>query len=104
MRVLRHIIREYRNWRYRWDDLCDRCGNCCYKRSYSKKSGLITDFSAPCRYLDEETHQCRVYENRFSKNDRCGNMSLYYALFNPLLPHDCAYVRTFRIYQRRGCK
>ena len=95
------IIREYKKWRHCWDDLCDCCGNCCYKRTYSRKKGLEIDFTAPCRFLCDETSLCSVYDKRFFMNDRCGNMSLFYALFNPLLPHGCAYVRTFRARRRQ---
>lgn len=95
MVITRSVIAEYRKWRDNWDDLCARCGQCCYGHSYSF-GVIVTDFSDPCEYLDEETNLCRVYEDRFRVCKDCGNVNLIRALFYPFLPPTCAYVQTFR--------
>lgn len=99
--MIRIIFREYRTWHKNWDDLCNQCGKCCYKRYLSPKGAVIVDQSSPCQYLDAESKKCRIYQHRFATYDYCGKVTLYAALFYPLLPEDCAYVRTFRIWRRR---
>ena len=88
---------EYRKWRKDWDALCNRCGKCCYTRMPSL-SGIR--YSDPCVFLDLQTNLCRVYENRFREYSYCGKVNLFHALFNPFMPPDCAYVKTFRRWRR----
>jgi len=56
------------------------------------------DFSSPCEFLDEETHLCRVFEDRFNKYPNCGSVNILCALFHPYLPQSCAYARAFRFW------
>ena len=95
-----HIIREYLKWRGRWDELCARCGLCCYARTVLPPDEVIVELSAPCKYLDGDTHLCSVYENRFRTNPRCRRIHLGKVLFNRSMPPGCAYVRTFRTTKR----
>ncbi len=90
------IIREWRKWHKNWDDLCRRCGKCCYRRSLAKGGEVIIHYSAPCPFLDEETHLCRVYPERFEKCPYCRKVNMWIVLFNPTLPNDCRYRTTFR--------
>lgn len=94
-----HVLREYRKWRGNWDALCDRCGLCCYRRQLTESGEVVVELSSPCRFLNEETHLCKVYDSRFSKAPYCRRIGLMKALFNKTMPPSCAYVRTFR---RRG--
>ena len=93
---LAHIFTEYRRWKGRWDELCGRCGLCCYPRSLSRSGEVAVDLSDPCEYYNEKTRLCRVYENRFRVCQDCQKVNLFRALFHRLLPPSCAYVRTFR--------
>ncbi len=97
--MLIDIIKAYLKWRDNWDDLCDCCGRCCYIRHVDKDGNVIIDYSAPCVNLDTETHLCRIYPERFEKCAYCGKVGLWTALFNKTLPKDCAYVKTFRLWQ-----
>lgn len=102
--TLRQIFDEYRKWRKNWDALCSHCGQCCYTRSASKSGEVVIHFSDPCEFLDEKTHLCRVFESRFRKCDHCGKVNLFQALFNPSMPPDCAYVKTFRLWKNKRQK
>jgi len=92
------IYKLYMKWRKNWDELCSRCGLCCYARSISKTGKLIIDYNAPCEHFDKKTCLCRVFENRFKKCNHCGKVNLYCVLFNPTLPTNCAYAKTFRVW------
>jgi len=98
--VLRRIFSEYRKWRKNWDDLCRRCGKCCYQRSLSKNGEVIIDYSAPCEYYSKETKHCAVFDKRFLICGHCGSVNFFCALFNRLLPPDCAYAETFRVWKK----
>lgn len=97
--MLIRIIKEWLKWRRDWDSLCNRCGKCCYERTVQKHGKVIIHYNRPCRHLDTDTHLCKIYKDRFRKCDRCGKVGLWTALFNPSLPDDCAYVRTFRLWR-----
>lgn len=91
----REVLSEYLKWHNNWDELCSQCGKCCYTHRYH--AGVpIPDYSDPCEHLDEETCLCKVFDRRFKVCEGCGKVTLFQALFNPLLPSTCAYVRTFR--------
>ena len=101
MNTLRRIFKEYMKWRKNWDDLCSRCGLCCYARSVSAAGYVIIDYNAPCEHFDKKTSLCRVFEKRFKKCNHCGKVNLYCALFNPTLPPHCAYFKTFRVWRQK---
>ena len=79
-----------------WDDVCDRCGLCCYEREVGEDGSVAVDLSAPCEFLDAETNLCRVYERRFELCPRCRRVTPATALFANHLPSSCAYLRAFR--------
>ncbi len=98
------IIRIFRLWlKYRkdWDSLCNRCGKCCYIRFVDKDKNVIVDYNFPCEYLDIQSKTCSVYDGRFKKCEYCGKVNLFRALFNPSLPGDCGYVKTFRLWKNK---
>lgn len=88
-----------RRWllrRQRWEELCNRCGACCYEKRESGLFRLYTDYTSPCRFLDRKTKQCAVYEIRFTACDDCRKMTVFHALFAAYLPETCGYVRYYR--------
>jgi uncharacterized cysteine cluster protein YcgN (CxxCxxCC family) len=93
------VFAEYRKWRNNWDQLCSRCGLCCYERSLSRLGDVAVDISSPCEFLDEATRLCCVYKDRFRKCRDCQKVNLFRALFHRLLPPSCAYARTFRVWR-----
>ncbi|MCD8308612.1 MAG: hypothetical protein LUD19_02060 [Clostridia bacterium] len=95
MKVIR-TIKLWRKYHKNWEDLCTRCGKCCYRRSAGKDGEVIIYYNHPCENLDTKTHLCRVYEDRFKKCNHCGKVNLFTALYNPTLPKDCPYVQIFR--------
>jgi uncharacterized cysteine cluster protein YcgN (CxxCxxCC family) len=85
--------------RERWEALCLRCGLCCYKKEI-RRGAVVTNFRAPCRYLDESTRMCTVYRMRFRTCAECRKMTIFHALFVSYLPETCGYVRRFRPWRR----
>ncbi|MDL2211517.1 hypothetical protein LJB88_01425 [Erysipelotrichaceae bacterium OttesenSCG-928-M19] len=100
MKTIHLVWLEYRKWRHNWDDLCNQCGKCCYARSYSDNGKVIVDENYPCEYLNTETNLCSVFEKRYQMSSNCASVNLFRALFSPLLPDDCAYARTFRVWKK----
>jgi len=79
----------------RWDEICNRCGLCCYQKEY--RSGRMTiNTDRPCAYLVGETGLCMVYETRFKVCRDCRKVTLSRAMFSSLLPAECAYVKRYR--------
>ncbi|MCC8141636.1 MAG: hypothetical protein LIO56_03760 [Lachnospiraceae bacterium] len=89
------IIREWLKWHKDWDDLCSQCGQCCHRRSVGQ-DGEVIIHADHCAFLDEETHLCSVYPERFQRCPYCRKVNLRVVLFNPTLPNDCSYRKTFR--------
>ncbi len=94
------IFKAWLKWHKNWDGLCNQCGRCCYTRSQGKNGEVIIHYNSPCENLDPDTHLCRVFDDRFRKCDHCGKVNLYVALFHPTLPKECAYRKTFRLWDK----
>ena len=72
-----------------WEEICERCGRCCYEKIDCQ--GKIYYTQIPCEYLDLNTRQCRIYPQR--EQHRCGCVVLTPELLKQgLLPADCPYV------------
>ncbi|MCD7828717.1 MAG: hypothetical protein LUG85_09330 [Clostridiales bacterium] len=99
--MLFDIFKLWKMWRKDWDTLCNCCGKCCYVRDVQPDGSVFVDYDRPCEYLDTETNLCTVYDERFRKCDHCGKITIFTALFNPTLPKDCPYVRTFRLWEEK---
>jgi hypothetical protein len=84
-----------RERRARWDAICRKCGSCCYEKDMGS-GAVVTNWRAPCRFLDESTRLCTVYEKRFRACPECRKMTIAHALLAPYLPSTCGYVRRFR--------
>ncbi len=95
------IFRAWLKWRNNWDDLCNRCGKCCYIRTLDKDGRVRILYSEPCMYLDTKTHMCTIFPDRFKICKFCGKVNLRVALFHPTLPEDCAYRKTFRLWDKK---
>lgn len=92
-----HSMKENHAERVRaWEELCDRCGLCCYERESVGFSKVRIKYDSPCRFLDRKTHQCTVYDHRFQACSTCGKVRMYHALFAPTMPPTCAYVLRYR--------
>ena len=83
----------------RWDDICTRCGLCCFQRD-RVEGELVIHEHAPCRFLDTEKRLCTVYDTRLSTCKECRKLTVFHALFSRYLPDSCGYVETLRIWRR----
>lgn len=84
-----------------WDSICLKCGQCCYEKDI-RRGKVITDYSAPCEFLDVKTGKCSVYNCRFKKSKDCQKMNLFRALFARYIPDTCNYVIKYRFWRRPG--
>ena len=96
------ILARYLKYRSSWEDLCDRCGRCCFMREVDEDGDVIIDYAAPCAFLDAKTRQCTVYEHRFETCNLRNRITLRHALFANHLPEGCAYTRIFRDKNESG--
>lgn len=73
-----------------WDDLCKRCGRCCFEK-WEDERGRITYTDIACRYLDVASRRCKIFEQRFTINPSCIKLSPELVQKLRWLPHDCGY-------------
>jgi uncharacterized cysteine cluster protein YcgN (CxxCxxCC family) len=74
-----------------WESLCLGCGECCFEK-IEDDNGTIFYLMTACRYLDLETRQCRIYENRFIINPDCVKLTANLVPTLRWLPRDCGYL------------
>jgi len=75
------------------DNLCSNCktpGLCCTASAMGLKGEKIYLPSLPCRYLDMNTKQCKVYFERFEKAPWCQDM-FWFKTNKDTLPPECEY-------------
>ena len=73
-----------------WEDLCYRCGGCCFEKRFDAY-GKLKVSSVACRYLDISTRECRVYTQRFHTGEECLKLTPQNVTFASWLPSECAY-------------
>jgi len=88
-------------------NLCGMCpekvrGLCCFT-SYiyedsDKKYNIILD-RHPCKYLDQKTKLCTVFERRFNLDKVC--LEIGKAIKHNALPADCLYVKNNKKYREK---
>lgn len=88
-------IAAYLRVRQDWEDLCARCGRCCFERITYKDGATEIDYSAPCGFLDLETAECSVYEDRFAMCPGCNRVTPFKAMRKGVLPDECSYRQIF---------
>jgi uncharacterized cysteine cluster protein YcgN (CxxCxxCC family) len=74
-----------------WEQRCRGCGECCLEKIEDER-GTIFYTLKPCRYLDVETRQCRIYHNRLTINPECVKLTPELVTTLRWLPRDCGYV------------
>jgi hypothetical protein len=94
-------VRTLASRRDRWESVCRMCGLCCYEKEW-RGGTIVTNYRAPCRFLDEASRLCTVYDRRFRECPECRKMTIFHALFASYLPPECAYVQRFRPWRARG--
>lgn len=88
-------IRIYLQNRSQWEDICDKCGLCCYERDVYDDGEMAVDLSAPCEFLNTETNRCTIYDHRFDTCPECKKVTFRKAISKDKLPPSCAYRRLF---------
>lgn len=73
-----------------WEQICKRCGLCCFEKIISKSNRVIIT-PIPCRFLDLHTRECKVYHKRFSVGEDCQQLTPEVVATVNWLPEECAY-------------
>lgn len=74
-----------------WEQLCDRCGQCCLYKLEDEDSGEIYFTCVACRYLDVQVCRCTAYADRANLMPTCVTLSPDLARQLKWLPETCAY-------------
>jgi len=83
-------VTEQLNSEQNWEDICLRCGECCFEKKIDKK-GTIHTTSVPCRFLDIHTRNCRIYHQRLIAEEDCIKLTSENLPDLAWLPENCAY-------------
>lgn len=75
-----------------WEDICQRCGRCCYEKL--EYQGKVVYTATPCPHLDIETRLCRIYSERLSLYPDCTQLTPELVRAG-ILPADCPYVASY---------
>ena len=78
-----------------WEDLCRRCGRCCYEKIEYEGEVYYTDI--PCDKLDLSTCLCTVYPERTTARPGCVQLTPD-IIRKGILPADCPYVKSVKNY------
>lgn len=73
-----------------WDDICTRCGLCCFEKSVDRHGRFVTT-RTPCRHLDIISRECRVYHKRLDVGEGCVKLTPDLVSQADWLPEGCAY-------------
>ncbi|MFO7578302.1 MAG: YkgJ family cysteine cluster protein [Pelovirga sp.] len=73
----------------RWEAVCRRCGRCCHEKIIYH--GTVHYTRTPCRYLDQQTSNCRVYRERETLQPECVRLTPEIVRAG-MLPPDCPYL------------
>ena len=77
------------------DEICRRCGRCCYEKIEFEGEVYYTD--VPCEKLDPVSRLCTVYENRHVARPGCTPLTPR-TIRKGILPGDCPYVEGIENY------
>ena len=81
------------------DELCERCGRCCIVNVFKDSDGVPVIIY--CEHFDKETKLCKIYYDRFEKENTC--LSMMEAIMAQALPKDCPYVKNLENYIEPRC-
>jgi uncharacterized cysteine cluster protein YcgN (CxxCxxCC family) len=73
-----------------WEGLCNRCGLCCFEK-IEDEDGRILYTQVPCRYLDIDSRQCKIYNKRFKVFPECVQLTPELVGELKWLPRTCGY-------------
>ncbi len=72
-----------------WEELCQRCGRCCFEKLDYR--GRIFYTRKPCPHLDLRDKSCRIYGQRDRLHPECAKLTPELVAAG-ILPADCPYV------------
>ena len=75
-----------------WEAICEQCGLCCFEK-IENENGTIFFTRTPCRYLDINTRQCKIYDRRFDINPECVKLTPESVNNLRWLHNECGYVK-----------
>ncbi len=82
-----------------WESLCEQCGLCCFEK-IEAENGAIFFTQTPCRYLDVETRQCKIYDRRFVINPECVKLTPELVREIRWLHDGCGYMKALGLKNR----
>ena len=74
-----------------WEALCDGCGICCLYKIEDEDSGEVHLTNVACRFLDDVTCVCKLYDDRKSAMPTCIELTPTNVAILDWLPDTCAY-------------
>ncbi|MDX1801731.1 MAG: YcgN family cysteine cluster protein [Marinobacter sp.] len=74
-----------------WESLCDGCGKCCLAKLEDEDTGDVYYTDLVCRFMDQDTCQCTVYDTRLDKVPECIVLTPETLSDYHWLPYTCAY-------------
>jgi len=74
-----------------WEQLCDGCARCCLHKIEFEDTGEIVYTSIACRYLDQHSCRCGVYDERTRLVPTCCRLSPDNLNDVYFMPETCAY-------------
>jgi hypothetical protein len=77
-----------------WENICNKCGKCCFDKMITDKGILVINYNSPCAYLKYigRKAECSVYDKRFDNCSKCNTIPE--AIQKRYLPADCPYVKS----------
>ena len=89
MKKLENYTRE------EWEDICTNCGKCCLIKLQDEETDEVYYTNVVCKYFDEETCHCTVYENRCELVPECLKLTKDNIQNISWMPKSCAYRQLF---------
>ena len=78
-----------------WESICRRCGKCCLVKLEDEETGEVYYTNVVCKYFDEETMSCSVYEKRTTLVPECLKLDVNNVEKIHWMPKTCAYRQLF---------
>ena len=82
-----------------WENVCNKCGKCCFDKILNGNGILVIDYNKPCQYLKYigRKANCSIYNRRFDHCEKCNTIPE--AIQKRYLPADCPYVKSIPVYK-----
>ncbi|MBQ7304441.1 MAG: YcgN family cysteine cluster protein [Alphaproteobacteria bacterium] len=78
-----------------WENICSNCGKCCLIKLQDEDTDEIYYTNVVCKYFNQETCKCSVYENRCNLVPECLKLTKDNVDKIKWMPKTCAYRKLF---------